>query len=281
MPKIDKIEGEEVVWMREIHVEKPNETYLLKKLIFKKTIYYALTRQKAYILEGNQIVQSADVSKAVISIVNKRKRAVSLHGSIPITKEIGDVIFMQNGEVLITFEEVPDADTLVKIFESIRKSEKLENFPVSQPETSIAKEVQENVIWKYGPVYIYNDNLWKLKKGYMGVKDSFAFMFKHKKVNYIVTNKQAKIVSEDGSTTYAQIDLQDCVVVSQNSSMMPIYYLGPLREETPRKHWDDKVMAGDVIFVKDGKPVMAFEEIPNPDILVDMINNLQKSYSKG
>jgi hypothetical protein len=272
--QLNNIDGEEVIWASKMYKEPPRSSLQLIKSIGKSPIYYALTKSKAYIIKGdNKIIQSCDVSNASVSIVNRIKVTPSnisaryrSHGQL---MEVGTIIFMYAGRVLIDFVDVENPDLVVKIFETKRKSEEKSKIssPPSQKEIDTPNSSNEIELWRYGPVLENKDNLFNLKVDSMGYFKIVTHQLKGRiKAIYIVTNKKAKIVSKDETEIYFEVNLNECDITVTNKNKLPTKI---------QTIWDKNKnyqIFGDVIFIKEGKPVMMFKSVPDPDSLLDIIN---------
>jgi len=281
MKQLDNIEGEDVLWASLQYKVPPRTTIQLFKNIGNGPIYYALTKSRAFIINGrnDEIILSANITGAYISIINRMKispgRFFDVHKSHGGLIEVGNVLFIRNGEVIFILTSDENPDLIVKIYESIGKWEEkkklLSTLPQEKPEISDNNEV---VLWRY-ETYIQNadDILSDLKTVGFSIKDFTPFLglAKLKRVVYIITNKKAKIVSQKNeSEIYFQCNLNDCEIVSVNKVSQPAHIQTILSKNMEYKTY------GDIIFITNGKPIMMFNRVQDPDLIIELIEKNQK-----
>ncbi len=105
------------------------------------------------------------------------------------------------------------------------------------------------------------------------IKDFTPFLglAKLKRVVYIITNKKAKIVSQKNeSEIYFQCNLNDCEIVSVNKVSQPAHIQTILSKNMEYKTY------GDIIFITNGKPIMMFNRVQDPDLIIELIEKNQK-----
>ncbi len=259
---LETIEGEDVIL-----VSHPIPAYKTNAAAANSTwILYALTKNKAYILKRKKISQSSDVSNATATIVKKT-----------LVPDRGTVAFIEKGDVKITFEGAANPDLIVGVFTAVRNSlERSELEPPSHDEDN--PKIQERELWTFGPVKADKNGVWQLKRPSMGFLEAFLTSRRERtKVRYVITNKRAMIVSPDRSRVYSEVRLRECAITAvqvKRQTRRLLFSMESQGSTVLEIHGKVHPPEGNIYFIKEGKPLMVFEKIPNAQDTVDMINSV-------
>ncbi len=302
---LDSIEGEPVIWESRMYEEAPSGLISMIRQAAGEKIIYALTETKAYILSsrGKEVLQSCEINGVTVSIIRRIKVG---RGNL---EEVGDVLFIKQGRVLMKFIEVEKPDNFVKIFNAKKVSEmKLptpaptdETLPISnksieQNETSLDNSEGKtlgNEIWRFGPVIRSPKFLWTPKEDAMSMTEIIfknfreSFTGRYVKVFYLITRQKAMVVdAKDETKVYAEVNIDECEMVVQNTRMVPamgVYksYGGRRRDILlllllhirPR----NKVIIGDILFLCGGVPGLSFGRVPDPEKVVENVKSFLKT----